>query len=301
MMTSVARPSWLTSSRSRAIRHGAVLGAAITLTVAYTMAFLSARPGDIGRDLVVCQDAVRAWLGGAPMYPAFELAGPYDLSAFGLILYPPITTALFAPTLLLPLPFWWLIPGGIIGATIWRLHPRGRWLCAIAICVLYPNSINLVVAGNPSIWLAAALALAIYWRPAAAFVLLKPSLFPFALVGVRSRGWWALVGVFAVASLVLLPQAFDWLAVVRNGRAGVRPAGLLYSYQDWCLLTVPLLAWAGSARRPQVRLRQSIEEALHARGWARRGRGATAATASPIDADASGATPGRSSTLDDLT
>jgi hypothetical protein len=67
--------------------------------------------------------------------------------------------------------------------------------------------------------------------------------FPLALIGVKSRGWWAIAAVFAAASLALLPQSLDWLSVVRNGQ-GVR-SGLLYSLQDLPLLAVPLFAWAG--------------------------------------------------------
>jgi hypothetical protein len=98
----------------------------------------------------------------------------------------------------------------------------------------------------------AALALALYWRPAAAFVLLKPSLFPLALVGLRSRGWWVLVGLFAVVTLALLPETLDWLSVIRNGQGG--RSGLLYSLEDLPLLAVPLVAWAGSARMAIPRL-----------------------------------------------
>ena len=103
------------------------------------------------------------------------------------------------------------------------------------------------MSGNPDLWLAAALAVSVYWNPAAAFVLLKPSVFPFALIGWRRREWWAIAGIFAVVSLLLLPQTLDWLSVVQNGQGGLR-SGLIYSYQDVPLLIVPLLAWAGSSR-----------------------------------------------------
>ena len=184
---------------------------------------------------------------------AIETSGSYDLSLFGLVLYPPITTMLFIPTLLLPLPLWWLIPAAIVGAVVYRLRPSGWWLLALGLCLTYPNSVNLVQAGNPDMWLVAALAVAVYWRPAAAFVLLKPSLFPLALIGLRSRGWWAMVAVFALASLLLLPQTLDWITVIRNGHGGLRPAGLFYSWQDLPLLAVPLVAWAGSRTRNSSR------------------------------------------------
>jgi len=238
------------------IRDGLALGLVAFIIVSYVAGFVLGETGPVGRDFVVCQREVQAWLAGAPMYPAFEVQGPFQLSAFGLILYPPITTALFAPTLLLPLPLWWLIPAVIVGTVVYRLRPGGWWPFALGLCLAYPTSVNLVVAGNPDMWLAAALAATVYWRPAAAFVLLKPSVFPLALIGLRSRGWWVIIGIFAVVSLLLLPQTLDWLAVIRNGQAGfqngqggLRAVGLLYSFQDLPLLAVPLVAWAGSTRR----------------------------------------------------
>lgn len=250
-MAAVGRIRSALAGRSLA-RDGLALGGIAFVVVVYVSCFLHAKPADIGADFAVCQREAQAWLGGAPMYPAFELAGPYNVATFGLILYPPITIALFAPTLFLPAPLWWLIPAAIVGTAVYRLRPGGRWLLAMGLCLLYPNSIALVVWGNPSMWLAAALAVAVYWRPAAAFVLLKPSLFPLALIGFWSRGWWAIIGVFSLVGLALLPQAFDWLAVIRNGQGGNLHSGLTYSLGDLPLLAVPLLAWAGSGRRQVV-------------------------------------------------
>jgi hypothetical protein len=232
-------------------RDGLAFAVVALLAATYAYSFIVAKPGEAGRDLALYQREVLAWLGGAPMYPPFEVQGGFTV-VDGVILYPPITIALFAPTLLLPLPFWWLIPVAIVATVVYRLRPGGRWLLAMGLCLLFPVSVNLVVAGNPDMWLAAALAVAVRWRPAAAFVLLKPSVFPFALVGLRSRGWWAVVGVFAAVSLFLLPQTLDWIAVLRNSQGGSvigREVGFLYSMWDVPLLAVPLLAWAGSTRR----------------------------------------------------
>jgi hypothetical protein len=222
------------------------IAAVVAVALSYIFGFWFATPGYIGHDLTLYQHEVNAWLSGAPMYPAFEVRGPFPI-VDGVILYPPITIALFVLTLPLPLPLWWLIPISVVAIVIYRLHPRRRWLLAIACCLVYPISVGLVVSGNPDLWLAAALAVSVYWNPAAAFVLLKPSVFPFALMGWRKWEWWAIAGVFALVSLLLLPQTLDWLSVVRNGQGGLR-SGLIYSYQDVPLLMVPVLAWAGSAR-----------------------------------------------------
>jgi hypothetical protein len=251
-------------------RDGVAFGLILCLVATYALSFVLAVPGDVGRDLAVCQRQAQAWLGGAPMYPAFELEGSFPIGGFGLILYPPITNALFVPTLLLPLPLWWLIPAAIVGAAVYRLRPKGRWLLVIGLCLLFPNSVDLIVAGNPDMWIAAALAIAIYWRPAAAFVFLKPSLFPLGLIGIRSRGWWAVVAVFGAVSLVLLPQTLDWLTVLRNGQGGMaggHPSGIIYSIMDLPLLGVPLVAWAGSTR-----LGKATEAGTEHRHSADRGR-----------------------------
>jgi hypothetical protein len=228
------------------LADGIGIGFVLAVALSYLHGFWFAAPGYVGHDLALYQHEVNAWLSGTPMYPAFEVRGPFPI-VDGVILYPPITIALFALTFWLPLPLWWLIPIAIVATVIYRLHPGRRWLLAIAVCLVYPMSVGLVVSGNPDLWLAAALAVAVYWHPAAAFVLLKPSVFPFALIGWRRREWWAIAGAFAAGSLLLLPQTLDWLAVVRNGQGGLR-SGLVYSYQDVPLLIVPLLAWAGSAR-----------------------------------------------------
>jgi hypothetical protein len=228
------------------IADGIAIAAVVAVALSYFSGFWFAAPGYVGHDLTLYQHEVNAWLGGTPMYPAFEVGGPFQI-VDGVILYPPMTIVLFLLTLPLPLPLWWLIPISIVATVIYRLHPRRRWLLAIAGCLIYPISVGLVVSGNPDLWLAAALAVSVYWNPAAAFVLLKPSVFPFALIGWRRREWWAVAVTLGVISLFLLPQTLDWLSVVRNGQGGLR-SGLIYSYQDVPLLMVPLLAWAGSAR-----------------------------------------------------
>ncbi len=81
-------------------------------------------------------------------------------------------------------------------------------------------------------------ALATRYRWPGVLVALKPSIFPFALVGIRSRGWWIAAGVLALAAL---PFGFgmwsEWIAAMRNAQGG-----LLYSLGDVPLLCLPLVA-----------------------------------------------------------
>jgi hypothetical protein len=83
------------------------------------------------------------------------------------------------------------------------------------------------------------------WRLTAPFVLLKPSLGPFAAFGANRRSWW--LGFIA---LVLLSLPFgamwrDWLSSVVYSRGG----GLLYSSLEVPFLLLPLVAWLGRTRR----------------------------------------------------
>ena len=50
------------------------------------------------------------------------------------------------------------------------------------------------------------------------------------------------MGVFVLASLVMLPLWFDYLAAMRNN-VGEWPPGLVYSLPDYLLVMVPVVAW----------------------------------------------------------
>jgi len=92
----------------------------------------------------------------------------------------------------------------------------------------------------------AAMALAVVGasRFAAPFVLLKPSLAPFALFGIRRRSWWLGAAVLAVLCLPFGAMWLDWLTTLRNSQGG----GLLYSSLEAFLLLLPLAAWWGRTR-----------------------------------------------------
>jgi hypothetical protein len=119
-------------------------------------------------------------------------------------------------------------------------------------------SVALVVTGNPDIWIAAALAIAVYWKPTAAFVLLKPSVFPLALVGATEPrlvgGRRRLRGSESGAAAADAGLAHGYPQRAGRVRATVR---LTYSVQDLPLLSVPLVAWAGSSRGVRTWLKQA--------------------------------------------
>jgi hypothetical protein len=189
-------------------------------------------------------DQAHRILAGGPVYQQFQITGPYQMTDRPE-LYPPTTIfGLFLPLSLLPDPAWWIIPLGTLAAvTLWHRPGIWAWL-SIELCLAWPNTGVVIVAGNPVIWAAAALALGTVWRWPSVLVLLKPSLFPFALFGIRSRRWWIALAIFGIASLAMLPLWLDYLTVLRNGRLD-----LLYSVGHVPLMLIPLLAWLG--RRPK--------------------------------------------------
>ena len=93
-------------------------------------------------------------------------------------------------------------------------------------------------------WIGAALAIATVWRPAGVLVLLKPSLFPFALFGADRRGWWKALGVVLLVCLLFLPMWPDYLHVLADARG----RGWEYSASEVPFLLIPLIAWVGRTR-----------------------------------------------------
>jgi hypothetical protein len=114
----------------------------------------------------------------------------------------------------------------------------------MALCLAWPTTPLKIWTGNPVIWCMAAMSVAIVYRWAAPFALLKPSLFPFALFGLRERAWWLGLAAFVVLCLPLGGLWMDWLTSVLNSRGG----GVLYSVLEAPMLLLPLVAWAGRTR-----------------------------------------------------
>ena len=81
-----------------------------------------------------------------------------------------------------------------------------------------------------------------YWP--SVFVLLKPSLAPFALFGANRRSWWIALAAVALVSLPFGSLWMDWVASVVNSRGG----GPLYSALEIPMLLIPLVAWWGRTR-----------------------------------------------------
>lgn len=233
-------------------RAAAVLSAAVfAVPVLFVLVVPHALEQPLGVDFALYRDVTTRWLAGGPFYEPYQLAGPYEIRA-GDVLYPPAGLWLFVPFAvaagawsILAAAFW-LVPLAITAATVVALRPRPLVWPLIAVCLANPTTLLKIWTGNPVMWSMAAMALAVVGpsRFAAPFVLLKPSLAPFALFGIRRRSWW-----LGAASVLALSLPFgslwaDWLATVLNSRGG----GLLYSALEIPMLLLPLAAWVGRTR-----------------------------------------------------
>lgn len=142
----------------------------------------------LGVDYHLYIDTAARWLHGGTYFQTYQVAGPYEITA-GDILYPPVVLLLFAPFAFLPAVLWWLLPAVAVAWCLWRLRPaRVVWPLLVA-CATWPTSPLKVLTGNPVIWAVATLALGVVYAWPSVLVLIKPSLFPFALFGVRKQTW----------------------------------------------------------------------------------------------------------------
>jgi hypothetical protein len=222
--------------------------------------------GHAAGDYELYVGVARRWLSGGDFYQAWQLSGPYGVSdPYGAVLYPPIDLWLFGAFTFLPAVLWWILPLGAVAWTVWRHQPDPRAWPLMALCLAWPPSIVKLVTGNPVMWAVAGVALGTIYAWPAVFALLKPSVFPFALLGIRSRGWWLGVVVLVVASVPFGGMWATWLTTVLNARDG----GLLYSVQEIPLLALPLIAWAARRRTlGESRVGSPAASVRRFRGWA---------------------------------
>jgi hypothetical protein len=201
-----------------------------------------------GFDLDIYRSATSRLLAGGSWFLDRQLAGPYQI-ANGDVLYPPVAALVFAPFLVLPTIAFTVVPICIVAWCIWRWHPQPIALAVIAVCLAWPTTQMRMVSANPAVWIAASVALGLRFRWPAAFVLIKPSLGPLALIGIRSRGWWLAIATLALASVPFLGPTLDYPRVLLDSRGG----GLSYSLPDLPIMAIPLAAWFGR-RRPDLSL-----------------------------------------------
>jgi hypothetical protein len=194
-----------------------------------------------GGDFTVYRDAAARWLAGGGFYQPWQLAGHYAIwSGPSPVLYPPILLVLLIPFTVLPSVLWWAIPAAMVAWSIRRLRPAPWSWPLMAICLAWPPTLDFFAHGNPDMWALAFLAVGCVTAGPAVFVLLKPTLAPFALVGIPSRRWWLALGLFAAISLPFGLMWLDWVRAVLNS-----DGSLTYGLQEWPIMALPFVAWAG--------------------------------------------------------
>jgi len=202
----------------------------------------------LGHDFRLNIDATARWLDGGAFYPANQLSGPFYEEGVG-ILYPPTTLLLFAPFAILPVQvsaaLWWGLPAAAVAWQLYRLRPRPIVWPFLAICVAWPATALTIVVGNPSILFIGILALGTLHAWPAALIFLKPSVFPFALWGIRYRSWWVAAVVLAALSIPFGSLWLQWITVLLNSRIG----GVFHSVQQVPLFLFPVIVWFGRSSR----------------------------------------------------
>jgi len=189
-------------------------------------------------DRQIYAEAAQRWMRGDGFYLPRQLAGPY-WTEVGDVLYPPTTLYVFLPLSFVPV-LWYLIPIGVLLWLVSGWQPAMWAWPLMAASLAYPESLALIRSGNPDLWVLVAVAGGLRWGWPGALVLLKPSVLPVALVGIKTRGWWLGLGLLVLLTLPLLPMIQDWLHVVTDSRGF---GGIGYSLDDIPLLTLPLWAW----------------------------------------------------------
>jgi hypothetical protein len=220
--------------------------AALLVVMPWAMAVLGNAPYVhwlIGIDADIYFSATRSWLADGTWYLPRQLAGPYGIE-YGDVLYPPILLYLLVPFQWLPFALWWAIPVAAIGWALWRIRPPLWSWSLMVVCLAWPLSVEQLVKGNPVLWIMAAEAVAIAVGLPTTLVLLKPSLFPFAVIGIRRRAWWIQAAILVVLSLPLLELTLLYPQVILDSRGG----GLLYSVRDVPLLLLPVVAGLAGGR-----------------------------------------------------
>jgi hypothetical protein len=234
--------------REGAVRFGVLFltGVLLLVGIAWTIqlwSIISSHQGGVGVDFHRYQELTQQWLSSGQFYLERQLAGPTTVTD-GDPLYPPTVLYLLVPFTVLPAVLWWVIPLAVLAYVLLRLRPRAWTWPLLAAVLVWPRTPALIIYGNPGMWIDAAIGAGVLYGWPSALVLIKPSLLPLALVGIRRRAWWIAVGVLILASIPFGSMWLDYLTVLRNSAV---PA--TYSVLDLPLALVPVIAWWGRSDR----------------------------------------------------
>lgn len=241
--------------------------AAILVLAAIELAYGLAYKGwanAIGGDLTYYASLARMLFTTGHWFPDKELHGPWLILHSGPldVLYPPAVAWIFAPFIWLPVG---VLLALVIGVNLWLIRdwrPAPWTWPLMALCVLWPLTLLKGIGGTSSLFVMMALALGLRYRWPSVFILLKPSLFPFALLGIRSKWWWVGLAVLGLMSLPFLRETLLYPQVILDSR---NPDGALYSLTDVPMMAIPVIAWLGRTRRRPGAINRPLVE-LRLRG-----------------------------------
>ncbi len=221
-----------------------LLATGIFLALGLEWLILGAIQLGMGLDFHIYQDRAADFVAGRGFYLARQLAGPY-LIQNGDSLYPPPSLLLFVPFLWLPAFIWWVIPIAIIlGVVVYYRPSLWVWPLLTLCMVAGTGFANTFIKGNPTMWIGAAVALSTLWRPIGVLVFVKPTFFPFGLLGIRRRDWWLALGILGLVSLAFLPMWPDYFRVIADARG----RGWEYTLSENTVCLFPLIAWWARTR-----------------------------------------------------
>jgi hypothetical protein len=227
----------------RAFRTVAIAGFVIAGVRA--LAYLSAIPDgafSFGADFRLYVDAASTWLATGQFYPAYELAGPYQVMGAGEVLYPPIMLWLFVPFTILPGFLWWITPIGLAGLAVYRMRPAWWGLALIAGLSVTHAVQGPFFWGTPAIWLLPAVAWGLSKGWPAVAVLIKPTLALFILSGLgHPKGLVCGMVAFGLLAVPFGTMWLEWLTAIRN--SDLDPS---YAVTQNALLVLPVIAWVSS-------------------------------------------------------
>jgi hypothetical protein len=195
----------------------------------------------VGFDLRMYLERTQDWLTGGDFYRPRQLAGAYEVT-HGDSLYPPVLLYLTVPMTVLPWAVWWLVPLAVIGAAVAHSRPSPWQWVALAAILVYPRTWTILLYGNPAMWALAALAAGMVWRWPSAFVLLKVTFAPFALVGIRDRRWWYAAAAMALFAMPLGGLWLQFPGVLLNAQTN---RGIEYTLGEWPIALLLVVSLAG--------------------------------------------------------
>jgi hypothetical protein len=192
--------------------------------------------GYFQNDFIHYMDAVNRWIATGSPYPPAQVAAPFDYTPT-TFMHPPIALLLFAPFLVIPATFYWLIPLSIAAWVVVSYRPAPwSWPLMAMPLVLYPAGIAIYTGGS-DVWAWAAFAAGLRWGWPAALLALKPSLILGTIIGIRHPSWWKMAAILALVALPFGWLWVDWIHVVLNSRGT-----LLYSAGNVFMFSIPLIA-----------------------------------------------------------